>query len=415
MQDDPKWSASGFGTTTWVAGGAAGLAVGAIVWFAVVGLGGKNETSAPSQVPETTSEAAAPTVTTAVPAAKTVPEPPRFDTVRAESDGSVLVAGQGPDGAKMTVMVDGKAAGSAAVDAQGKFAAFLDLGPSDKPRVVTLQAAMPDGTALASADNVILAPMPAAAPAATDAGAMTASAESGSQAAPAPAAPQTTTAENTPAPATTDVLIADASGVSKLTSAAPGTEVMIDTIGYDRLGNVDIAGRGAPGGFARLYLNNEVVATAPLGDKGTWRVKLTGIAAGVYTLRVDQIDGTGKVTSRAETPFQREEPAKVAAAETTAQTSSPSAAAAAPATTAETSAAATTTETTATAPAATPAPEPVTAVTLVTVQPGFTLWAIARRNYGDGLLYVRVYEANKDQIKDPDLIYPGQVFTVPGG
>ena len=159
-----------------------------------------------------------------------------------------------------------------------------------------------------------------------------------------------------------------------------------------------------------------MVATAPLGDKGTWRVKLTGITAGVYTLRVDQIDGTGKVTSRAETPFQREEPAKVAAAETKAQTGSPSAApAAAPATTAETSAAATTSEATATAQAAAPAPEPVTAVTLVTVQPGFTLWAIARRNYGDGLLYVRVYEANKDQIKDPDLIYPGQVFTVPGG
>ncbi|MGB3147711.1 MAG: LysM peptidoglycan-binding domain-containing protein, partial [Paracoccaceae bacterium] len=58
------------------------------------------------------------------------------------------------------------------------------------------------------------------------------------------------------------------------------------------------------------------------------------------------------------------------------------------------------------------APPPITNVT-VTVQPGFTLWAIARENYGDGLLYVRVFEANKDQIRDPDLIYPGQIFTVP--
>jgi nucleoid-associated protein YgaU len=55
----------------------------------------------------------------------------------------------------------------------------------------------------------------------------------------------------------------------------------------------------------------------------------------------------------------------------------------------------------------------VTAAAIITVQPGFTLWGIASESYGDGLLYVQVYEANKDQIRDPDLIYPGQVFTVP--
>lgn len=55
---------------------------------------------------------------------------------------------------------------------------------------------------------------------------------------------------------------------------------------------------------------------------------------------------------------------------------------------------------------------PVAPVT-VTVQPGFTLWAIARDQFGDGVLYVQVYEANKDRIRDPDLIYPGQVFALP--
>jgi len=49
----------------------------------------------------------------------------------------------------------------------------------------------------------------------------------------------------------------------------------------------------------------------------------------------------------------------------------------------------------------------------VTVQPGFTLWGIAQERYGDGVLYVQVFEANRDRIRDPDLIYPGQVFTVP--
>lgn len=63
------------------------------------------------------------------------------------------------------------------------------------------------------------------------------------------------------------------------------------------------------------------------------------------------------------------------------------------------------------APEAAPAPQPPVTVT---VQPGFTLWRIARENFGDGVLYVQVFEANKDKIRDPDLIYPGQVFTLPG-
>ncbi len=50
---------------------------------------------------------------------------------------------------------------------------------------------------------------------------------------------------------------------------------------------------------------------------------------------------------------------------------------------------------------------------IVTVQPGATLWAIARDNLGKGVMYVQVFDANRDKIRNPDLIYPGQVFTVP--
>jgi nucleoid-associated protein YgaU len=52
-------------------------------------------------------------------------------------------------------------------------------------------------------------------------------------------------------------------------------------------------------------------------------------------------------------------------------------------------------------------------VAVVTVQPGNTLWGIASEQYGQGILYVRVFEANRDRIGNPDLIYPGQVFTLP--
>lgn len=50
---------------------------------------------------------------------------------------------------------------------------------------------------------------------------------------------------------------------------------------------------------------------------------------------------------------------------------------------------------------------------VVTVQAGFTLWAIAREELGDPIRYVQVFEANRDLIVDPDLIYPGQVFLIP--
>ena len=70
------------------------------------------------------------------------------------------------------------------------------------------------------------------------------------------------------------------------------------------------------------------------------------------------------------------------------------------------------TETTSSAPETQPETTQPT-VRIVTVQPGATLWAIARDRYGEGELYLQVFEANKDKIRDPNLIYPGQVFTVP--
>ena len=64
-------------------------------------------------------------------------------------------------------------------------------------------------------------------------------------------------------------------------------------------------------------------------------------------------------------------------------------------------------------PAADPAATPPAAPLTITVQPGYTLWGIARDNMGEGVMYVQVYKANRDKIRDPDLIYPGQVFMMP--
>ena len=49
------------------------------------------------------------------------------------------------------------------------------------------------------------------------------------------------------------------------------------------------------------------------------------------------------------------------------------------------------------------------------VSRGDSLWRISHRIYGQGLRYTVIYDANQEQIRNPDLIYPGQVFVLPSG
>jgi nucleoid-associated protein YgaU len=55
----------------------------------------------------------------------------------------------------------------------------------------------------------------------------------------------------------------------------------------------------------------------------------------------------------------------------------------------------------------------VAAMNTYVVAKGDSLSRIAQRAYGDGNKWRKIYEANKDVIKDPDLIYPGQSLTIP--
>ncbi|MZQ88198.1 LysM peptidoglycan-binding domain-containing protein [Frigidibacter albus] len=222
-----------------------------------------------------------------------------------------------------------------------------------------------------------------------------------------------------------------------------GGNVVIDSISYDAEGAVTLAGRAGGAGEVRVYVDNAAFASAPIAANGAWQVLLPELAGGIYTLRVDEVDVSGKVVSRFETPFQRESAEVLAAAmeatrpvpavasdEIAAEPAAETVAAGLPeiaAAPAEPAALATgavpqapavlaavEADGAAEAPATAAAdPLPTPQLIQVTVQPGFTLWAIATDNYGDGFAYVRVYEANKAQIRDPDLIYPGQVFTVP--
>ena len=323
-----------------------------------------------------------------VPAAP-APVPPSFDLVRVERDGAALVAGKAAPSSMLSLRVTGAEIALVPADGQGNFVAMFNLAPSNAPRVLSLVMRLADGTEVPAEGSVVIAPT--VAPAAVAAGEAEAAVAEAPVVAEAPAA-LLVTDEGAKVLQTADTLPAELVA-----------NVTVDTITYTPEGAVQLAGRGTADRAVRVYLDNAPVADASISAAGDWSVTLPDVAPGIYTLRADQLDEAGKVTSRFETPFKRETEEALAAA-------SGAGAEQAAASGAETAVA----EDVA-AEASGEAAGDTAAPLTVTVQPGFTLWKIATDNLGEGVRYVQVFEANKDQIRDPDLIYPGQVFTIPQG
>jgi len=424
---------------TWIGGGVLAVALLALALFFGLRGGETTDVAAPSDVilpsedeivveeavvvpdvvePEPEAEAE-PEVVEAASDPEAAPEPrvstAVFDIVRVEPDGETVIAGRAGGNSTLTLLLDGDEVGSAEADGAGNFVALLSLGASDVPRVLTLLEVFSDGEQAFADQSVILAPSPevlvaeaeevveaveddltetvaeatesvveavegesvAAAEAVTEAVeavADTAVAElaEASEAAPE-AAPQTEEAAPT-------ILLADSEGVRVIQSGGSGPQVVdnvsIDAINYDSAGEVALTGRSSGPGSVRVYIDNRPILDSAVGADGQWRADLPDVDTGTYTLRVDELNADGAVVSRTETPFRREPVEAIQALDQGATTER--------------------------------AP-----VALITVQPGNTLWGMARDKYGEGLLYVRVFEANAGRIRDPDLIYPGQIFTVP--
>ncbi len=217
----------------------------------------------------------------------------------------------------------------------------------------------------------------------------------------------------------------------------------LGSVDYDDKGNMMFAGRAVAGSTVRLYVDNGFLGDATADGNGNWTYSgQEQIADGDHRLRVDSLGNDGQVMARVEVPFTRagqqeiaalqksrqveqQAPAKTPTSETTAPTMSGEKAAEAetPAAT-EGPAKADKTEAPAQQQAAVeqktapPAEEmaqpPAPKVGRVVIQPGNNLWRIARIIYGRGIQYTTIYKANKSDIRNPDLIYPGQIFTTPG-
>ena len=325
---------------------------------------------------------------------------PTFDIVRVDPDGSGLIAGVANPGSKISLLMDGTPDVSTLVPDDGQFVLMFDLPKSGGPKSLSLKETNADGTTIISTETVLINPtseseevkntpdVPLASGETvvkSDSEEVVTTAEVSSVEEEIKVVTEEIVAksdsevlatnidENTTKKKPT-IVIVDNEG-SKVVQSSPlpvspkdsDTEnVVIDTITYDNEGEVAISGRGSAGDFVQIYLDNKPVLLTSIGVDGSWVTPLTNIKQGLYNLRADEVSKSGVVLSRVETPFQREN--VVIAAK---------------------------------------------GASAITVQPGYTLWAIAREKYGSGFQYVRVYQANQDLIKNPDLIYPGQVFKLP--
>ena len=230
------------------------------------------------------------------------------------------------------------------------------------------------------------------------------------------------------------IILADKQGVRVITSAGgqgPILAVVLDTISYNLDGSVRVGGRAVGTWFVRVYLDNQAITTSRIKPSGHWSADLVDIDVGIYTLRVDELNESGEVTSRAESPFKREDPADIAEIlnsgpivvepQSAVFDKSPIDVQGQVNELSNLLGAFNDVQVSGIKAMGGDNPiggasdfgTPAVRFRVQTVQPGSTLWAIAKERYGKGIEYFKVFEANKERIRDPDLIYPGQVFELP--
>ena len=380
--------------------------------------------------------------------------PPKLETVRIDDDGTALVAGTAYPGSVLEILVDEEVVEAITLGQEGNFAVLFDIELKDRPQVISIRSV--DGEiVLVSDETMIVAPkiveLAQVDPAANQTEKQSEGAENPTEVGSSLQDKSETTSEQnssndlaaetdleeetdkaaeennmsnddvvkadltnktpqlaqpteekieegvqqilTQEPTESDlisntvsnaadqptVLLADSEGVKVVQGGTTGpnvmTDVMFDTINYSKDGDVAVTGRGTPESIVHFYLDNSPVASTAVDQTGYWSADLSDVEAGVYTLRLDQLDQSGKVSSRIESPFKRED--RSVLVDQMQDIASPA------------------------------------RINVITVQPGNTLWAISRERYGRGILYVQVFDANKDKIRDPDLIYPGQIFDLP--
>ncbi len=326
---------------------------------------------------------------------------PSFDVVRISPSGRAVVAGRAEPGAKVTVLDDGISIGSVFADERGEWVLLPEESLAGGDRELSLVQDTVYGERIASDQVVVLSdPKPRDKPTltateSTETERVVAQVEAAGQsekaseqaenagaveaveASEAVAANEASeTVEETVQETVIAVLVArDGDGPSRILQgpdlAGEGigeeSEVTIRSVDYDSEGDVTLAGRTEPEATVNVYVDDEYIGSAQASTEGEWELSPeVEVAHGQHRLRIDKVDDAGIVLARIETPISRARPEELLLGDA-----------------------------------------------LVVVQPGNSLWRIARRAYGGGVYYTEIYGANRAQILDPNMIFPGQILALP--
>jgi nucleoid-associated protein YgaU len=301
---------------------------------------------------------------------------PTFDVARIEPTGGAVIAGRTTPGATVELLRNGELHDRAVADQSGQFVMVPPRLPSGTYDL-TLRSTQPDGKQATSSQSVAVAIEPGA----TD---------------------RPVVALMTPGK---PIVVLSQPPAPRPTTGA----VVLESVEIEPGGKFHTSGRAHPGGAVRLYLNDAFVAAATAGTDGSFTVTINeGVAPGRYRVRLDEVESnSGAVRARAEVPFYVPDTMVTASvpAQPTASERPDIAAGQQP----QLAAAAATVLPDGGSPSTVVVPK----IATTTVSRGDSLWRLSRYTYGVGTRYAVIYKANREQIRNPNLIRPGQIFVLP--
>jgi LysM repeat protein len=295
---------------------------------------------------------------------------PTFDVARIDPSGEAVIAGRAAPGATVELLRNGEVHDRAVADKSGQFVLVPPKLPSGTYDL-TLRSKAPDGTVATSTQRVTAALEPSS-------------------------TERPVVALVTPDKPT---IVLSQPGAPKPTGA-----VVVETVEIEGGGKFHVSGQARPGATLRLYLNDSFITGVTAGADGRFAVTINeGVAPGSYRVRLDEASSSGSVRARAEVPFS--------VPDTTASVTAQAAASKRPDMAAPRLAAvgATISPDSSSPPSTVVVPK----IATTTVSRGDSLWRLSQASYGAGVRYAIIYKANREQIRNPNMIYPGQVFVVP--
>ncbi len=280
---------------------------------------------------------------------------PAFDVVRVNPEGNAVIAGRASPKSEVTVYAGEDVVGTVKADDRGEWVLVPEAPLESGAQTLSLGALDEEGETTKSEHVVVVMIPDREVPAAGD-------------------TPRVTAGE--PRQVIAVAIPRETFGASRVLQgptvspdALSGDTVQLSAVNYDERGRLVLAGVASPGSEVRVKIDDRGIGSTVADDTGYWELTpAKAVAIGDHTLSVASVDEAGRIITSTEMPFMRADVVEASLR-----------------------------------------PGELRFI----VQPGNSLWRIARAAYGQGVLYTVIYSANAGKIEDPDLIYPGQIFTLP--